>query len=147
VWLIDGTSFTLRKRSWKPAEIQALHPKVAPNQTSPPKAAPLGRAIAEFRELLATDAELLVFGREQALFVLDHGAVKTLLLAEGALGRLPKEKQAQLGNTTGKFRGADVVRVPPASECHGEIQGFGGIVAILKYRFNPDECMYEKSVM
>jgi stalled ribosome rescue protein Dom34 len=80
--------------------------------------------MAELRELLATDVELLVFGSDQALFVLDHGAVKTLLLTEGALAKLPKEKQAQLGNVAGKFRGAEIVRFAQGSAEHTEVQSF-----------------------
>jgi stalled ribosome rescue protein Dom34 len=144
MWLIDGIAFTLRKKSWKREEVQALQPKTgrAPSgQASPTNAAVSGRAMLELQELLATDPGLLVFGKEQTLFVLDHGAVKTALLTEGAFAKLSREKQAQLGNPTSKFRGAEVVRVEPASEYHSVIQAFGGIVAILKYRFNPDDCM------
>jgi stalled ribosome rescue protein Dom34 len=144
LWLIDGSEFMLRKKCWQQEDIQALSGGQAPTSAKSSfasQAGEEGRAMTEFRELLATDADLLTFGDRNVLYVLDHGAVKTLLITETAFSKLTKEKQMQIGNKSGKFRGADVLILKRTSEYHTEILTFGGVVAILKYRFNPEDCI------
>jgi stalled ribosome rescue protein Dom34 len=143
VWLVDGSQFTLRKRCWRTEDIQTLHLQTSNGVAEPiaSTTAVEARAMAEFRDLLATDSELLAFGTETSLYVMDYGAAKALLITEAALVKLPKEKQKQFTQSCRKFRGADVGVIRKSSEWYSEIQSFGGVIAILKYRFNPEDCV------
>jgi stalled ribosome rescue protein Dom34 len=142
VWLIDGTTFTLYKNCWRTEDLQALQKPVRSSiANSPAKSAAEARAMAEVRELLARDPELLAFGAESSFYVVDHGTVRTLVITDGALAKLPKDKQSQLVNPSGKFRGAGIIVLQPTSEFHREVQSFGSVIAILRFRFNPDNCM------
>jgi stalled ribosome rescue protein Dom34 len=143
VWLVDGSQFTLRKRCWRTEDIQTLHLQSSKGveESVANTTAAEARAMTEFRDLLATDSELLAFGTETSLYVMDHGAAKALLITEAALGKLPKEKQNLFTNSSRKFRGADVFVIKKSSEFYPEIQSFGGVIAMLKYRFNPEDCV------
>jgi stalled ribosome rescue protein Dom34 len=141
VWLIDGSEFRLRKQCWRPEDLEALTRRNEAVSTAPISAVGADRVIAEFRELLATDTDLLVFGAPAILYALDHGALKSLVITELALAKLPKDRHGQISDKSGKVRGAVVVVLRKESEPYQEIQSVGGIVGILKYRFDPDECL------
>jgi stalled ribosome rescue protein Dom34 len=144
LWLIDGTTFTLWKESWTPDAVEAMRPPAGP---AAPAAAPddsaalTGRVMTEFRELFETDPAWLVFGKEEIIFLVYEGVVKSLLITDDALAALPGANRKDLGSKSGKFRGATVIKLKAASEYHDEIQSLGGIAAILKFRFNPDDCV------
>jgi stalled ribosome rescue protein Dom34 len=138
IWLTDGCTFSLKKRSWSAEVIRVL---TGENTEVSATLAVVEKAMLQLRELIATDPDLLTFG-DNAFYVVDRGAANILLVTENALARLPKDKQNGMTMCNRKYRGADVFILKNDSQFHNEIQMYGGIVAILKYRFNPDDCFY-----
>jgi stalled ribosome rescue protein Dom34 len=85
----------------------------------------------KLRLRLATDAEMLALGGPGALYALEHGALKTLR----------KDRKAMLTEASERVRGAAVVILRKESKHNAEVMAFGGVLGILRYRFEPDECL------
>jgi stalled ribosome rescue protein Dom34 len=141
VWLVDGAELLLRKKCWRAEDIEALRSRNESQRAPAGSAAAEDRAMDELRVRLATDPEMLAFGGPGVLYALEHGAMKTLLITQFALAKLTKDRQALLREPSGRVRGAAVVILRKESKHNAEIQAFGGVVGILKYRFEPDECL------
>jgi stalled ribosome rescue protein Dom34 len=140
VWLTDGCTFWLTKQCWSEEAIQALKKRKVSSVASAENATAEGKSISQFRDLIATDPDLLAFG-ESVFYAVDNGTVKTLICTTNTLGKQSKETQNNLMKCGGKFRGAEVLILNETSKYYHEIQNYGGVVAILAYRFNPEECL------
>jgi stalled ribosome rescue protein Dom34 len=140
VWLTDGCTFALMKRCWSEQAIQALRKRNA--TPTAPENTPVaeGKVIAQFRDLIATDPDYLAFG-ESVFYAADYGTVRALICTDRALAKQPRERENALVQCGGKFRGANVFILKKDSEFYHEIQNYGGIVGILAYRFNPEDCL------
>lgn len=95
----------------------------------------------EFKELLVKDHELVAYGVEEVRSAALIGAVEKLLVLDELL-RTPDD---ELRNTVYETlrnaydRKADVVIVPSKTDIGGELAGFGGIIAILRFKvFKPE---------
>jgi stalled ribosome rescue protein Dom34 len=140
-WLIDGTEFKLTKHCWTREHFDLIATGAAAPTAQAPviSAGRAARAVAEFRELIVTNAALLAFGDAGVLYALDVGAVKTLLASEVAFTRQTKERQKALRNPT--FRGAEIIVLAKQSPYYAELVGYGGMVAILKYEIDLVSCL------
>jgi stalled ribosome rescue protein Dom34 len=140
IWLTDGCSFSLTKSCWSQEAIQALKQRSCPASAPQITARPEEKAVDQFRDLIATDSDLIAFG-DSVFWAVDAGAAKTLLCTASSLVKQPKDRQNTLTKCGGQFRGADVFILNQSSEFYHEIQTYGGAVAILAYRFNPEDCL------
>jgi stalled ribosome rescue protein Dom34 len=136
-WLIDGTEVKLTKQYWTRDDIQLLQD--GPNKEVA-RTNNYDRVMAEFHDLLNTDCDVLAFGERDVLYALDVGAVKTLLVTDTAVNQQTAERQKQLRSQTGNYRGADIIIIGARSPFYPELAAYGGVVAILKYQFDPSNC-------
>jgi stalled ribosome rescue protein Dom34 len=143
-WLTNGQEFKLTKQCWTREQLELLRgnspPRGPAESGSPATGQSLDRAVAEFRDSVNVASDLLCFGEADVLYALDVGAVKTLIVTEATLFRQTEERRAQLKSAGGTFRGAEIVVVPRRSTYSAEVASYGGIVAILKYAFDPSSC-------
>jgi stalled ribosome rescue protein Dom34 len=136
-WLIDGTELRLTKPRWTRDDIQLLRGGLNDAVT---RTNDCDRAMAEFRDLLNTNCDILAFGERDVVYALDVGAVKTLLVTDTVIDRQTTERQRQLRSQGGNYRGAEIIAIGTRSPFYPAMAAYGGIAAILKYQFDPSDC-------
>jgi stalled ribosome rescue protein Dom34 len=145
-WLTDGEDFVLIKSRWTNDQIQALatlqKPKspVANSRDTAGNSALENKAMIKFDQFASTKWDLVTYGPEYVFCALDAGAVEVLIVTEALLKKQNKQRQADIGNPSKKFRGADVIVVQSGSPHFDKITEYGGALAILRYSFNPEAC-------
>ncbi|MEM4717218.1 MAG: mRNA surveillance protein pelota [Desulfurococcaceae archaeon] len=90
----------------------------------------------EFKRLLVKDHDYVVYGPRDVYEASINGAIQTLIVVDELL-RTPSDEERELVykalETTMKSRG-EVIVVPGKSDIGVELNGFGGIIAILRFK-------------
>jgi len=93
-----------------------------------------------FKELLSKEPDMVVYGLEDVLKASQLGAVKTLVIVDDFLKSSSEEEfsKTQLILRTAYERRSEIVIVPGNSDIGSELRGFGGAIAILRFKIHID---------
>jgi len=93
-----------------------------------------------FKELLSREPDMVVYGLEDVLRASQLGAVKTLVIVDDFLKSSSEEEfsKTQLMLRTAYERRSEIVIVPGNSDAGSELRGFGGVIAILRFKIYID---------
>jgi protein pelota len=94
------------------------------------------KILEEFKELLVREHELVAYGVEEVYEASMIGAVLKLLVVDELL-KIPDDEERNKVYESLKYshqRGAEVIIVPGKSDVGYEVSGFGGIIAILRFK-------------
>jgi protein pelota len=97
--------------------------------------------LREFKELLVRDHELVVYGLEEVKQAAIIGAVGKLLVLDELLRSPDDQVRGDIYETLRHAydKKAEVVIVPSKTDIGGELAGFGGVIAILRFKvFKPE---------
>jgi protein pelota len=106
-----------------------------------------GEIIEEFKELLVKDHELVSYGLGNVYNAAVIGAVKKLVVVDELL-RSPNEEERRLVYETlnaAHSRRAEVVIIPGKSDIGAEVLGFGGVIAINRFKLQLNIEEFEKN--
>ena len=106
-----------------------------------------GEIIEEFKELLVKDHELISYGLGNVYNAAVIGAVKKLVVVDELL-RSPNEEERRLVYETlnaAYSRRAEVVIIPGKSDIGAEVLGFGGVIAINRFKLQLNIEEFEKN--
>ncbi|MEM4903554.1 MAG: mRNA surveillance protein pelota [Desulfurococcaceae archaeon] len=94
--------------------------------------------LEEFKELLVKDHDMVSYGLREVFDASLMGAVKSLVVVDGLL-RTPSDEERNMlfeALRQAHQHGAEVVIVPGKSDVGLELEGFGGVVAILRFKLH-----------
>jgi protein pelota len=89
-----------------------------------------------FKELLSRDPSMVVYGLEDVFSACQIGAVKVVLIVDDMLKSSSDEERRRVYELL-KFayeQGTEIIIVPSRSDLGLEVQGFGGVIGILRFR-------------
>lgn len=96
------------------------------------------KILEEFKELLVKEHDLVAYGVEEVHEASIIGAVVKLLVVDELLKAVDDEERSKVYESLNYShqRGADVIIVPGSSDVGIELSGFGGIVAVLRFKLS-----------
>lgn len=91
--------------------------------------------VDEFKKLLIKDPLLVAYGFDDVKYAVQHNAVEKLVVSSDLIRCYDEElrKQVNIVVEEAYRRKAEIVIVPHNSDIGKEVEGFGGIIAILRY--------------
>ncbi|ADV65578.1 mRNA surveillance protein pelota [Desulfurococcus mucosus] len=95
-----------------------------------------GEILEEFKRLIVKDPELVAYGVDDVYEAASYGSVSKLVVVHEMLHEADDERRSRVYEVLEKAHetGGEVVIVPGRSDVGAEIQGFGGVIAVLRYR-------------
>ncbi|MGC8953368.1 MAG: mRNA surveillance protein pelota [Desulfurococcus sp.] len=92
--------------------------------------------VEEFKRLIIKDPQLVAYGVDDVYEAVVYAAVSRIVVAGDLLHEPDDERRARVYEILEKAyeTGAEVVIVPGKSDVGLEVQGFGGVIAVLRYR-------------
>jgi len=89
-----------------------------------------------FKELLSRDPSMVVYGLEDVFSACQIGAVKIALIVDDMLKSSSDEERGKIYELlkSAYERGSEVIIIPSKSELGLEVQGFGGVIGILRFK-------------
>jgi protein pelota len=93
-------------------------------------------ALNLFKELLIKDPEMVAYGLDDVLTACQLGAVKALVIVDDFLKSSSDEEftKAQTLLRTAYETRSEIVIIPGSCDLGGEVRGFGGVIAILRFK-------------
>ncbi len=95
------------------------------------------RILEEFKKRLIRDPDLVAYGFEEVREAVKANAVEKLLIVEGMLSSYDEEYRRRVEELLDEAyrRRAEIVIVPSKTVVAEEVEGFTGIIALLRYPF------------
>jgi len=105
--------------------------------------------LEEFKRLLVKDPSMVAYGLDDVYEAVSYGAVATLVVVHDMLHEADDEKRGRVYEALEKAyeAGGEVVIVPGRSDVGVEIQGLGGVIAILRYRLFREHHSPEENIL